>query len=145
MADSKSHLRMEFSSGGVVRDQGNVLMVKVENLEGKVAWTFPKGHIEPGEKAPEAALREVWEETGYRCEIEEPFDKVEYFFKRDGQLVKKSVVWFLMKPIEKSGTHDTEEIIETRWVSLEEAAILVSYKSDKQILEKLQKGNERGT
>jgi 8-oxo-dGTP pyrophosphatase MutT (NUDIX family) len=135
VAESKT--RFEFSAGGVVREGSNLLMVKVENLEGKVAWTFPKGHIEKGEKAPEAALREVQEETGYLCEIVEPFDKVEYFFKREGSLIKKTVTWFLMKPLKKTGTHDVEEILETRWVPLEEAQKLASYKSDKQILSKL--------
>src|SRR5262245_46288324 len=101
--DSKA--RFEFSAGGVVQDGDKLLLVKVENLEGKLAWTFPKGHIEKDEKAPDAALREVEEETGYRCEILKPFDKVQYWFKRDGQLVKKTVTWYLMKPLEKTGTH----------------------------------------
>lgn len=30
-------------------------------------WVLPKGHIEPGEEAPEAAVREVLEEAGARC------------------------------------------------------------------------------
>jgi len=128
----------EFSSGGIVQDKDNLLMVKVENLEGEQKWTFPKGHIEKGEKAPEAALREVLEETGYQCEIVAPFEKVEYFFKRGEQLIKKSVTWFLMRPIEKTGTHDTEEIMETRWVTFAEAQKLAQYKSDKQLLSKLQ-------
>src|SRR5882762_2462594 len=130
MAEPKA--RFEYSSGGVVRDGEALLMVKVENLEGQLAWTFPKGHIEKGEKAPDAALREVEEETGYLCEILKPFDKVQYWFKRDGQLVKKTVTWFLMKPVKKTGTHDPEEIKETRWVSMDEAAKLATYKSDKQ-------------
>jgi 8-oxo-dGTP pyrophosphatase MutT (NUDIX family) len=81
----------------------------------------------------------VEEETGYRCAILKPFDKVEYFFKRDAQLVKKTVTWFLMKPLEKTGTHDAEEILETRWVTLDEASKLAKYKSDKQLLTKLSK------
>ncbi len=100
-------------------------------------WTFPKGHLEPGEKAPEAALREVEEETGYRCEIIKPFERVEYFFQRDGVLIKKSVVWFLMKPLEKTGTHDPKEILETEWVSLAEAKKRAKYKSDITLLAKL--------
>ena len=137
MPDAK--VRLEFSAGGVVQDGENLLMVKVENLEGKRVWTFPKGHIEKGEKAPEAALREVEEETGYRCEILKPFDKVQYWFKREGQLINKTVTWFLMKPLEKTGTHDAEEVLETRWVSMDEAIKLAKYKSDKQILGKLSK------
>jgi 8-oxo-dGTP pyrophosphatase MutT (NUDIX family) len=136
---SESKVRHEFSSGGVVQEGEQLLMVKVENMEGKLAWTFPKGHIEKGEKAAEAALREVEEETGYRCEIIKPFDKVQYWFKKDGQLIKKNVTWFLMKPMEKTGVHDPDEILETRWVSIEEAGTLATYKSDKQLLQKLSK------
>jgi len=135
----ESKVRYEFSSGGVVRDGDKLLMVRVKNLEGKLAWTFPKGHIEKGEKALEAALREVEEETGYLCEIVKPFDKVQYWFKREGRLIKKTVAWYLMKPLAKTGTHDADEILETRWVAMDEAANLATYKSDKQILGKLKK------
>jgi 8-oxo-dGTP pyrophosphatase MutT (NUDIX family) len=129
--------RFEFSAGGVVQDGPNLLMVQVKNLEGDVRWTFPKGHIEKGEKAPEAALREVEEETGYRCEIVKPFERVQYYFRRDDQVTKKTVTWFLMKPLAKTGTHDPEEILETEWVSMEEARKRVLYKSDKKLLDKL--------
>src|SRR5690242_17604462 len=86
--------RFEFSAGGICRDGANLLMVLVENLEGQQIWTFPKGHIEKGEKAAEAAVREVEEETGYQCEIVQPFERVSYWFKRNGQLTKKAVAWF---------------------------------------------------
>src|SRR5262249_35105207 len=129
--------RFEFSAGGIVQDGDNLLMVKVENLEGKQLWTFPKGHIEKGEKAAEAALREVQEKTGYQCRIVEPFERVQYYFRRDDQLTKKTVTWFLMAPIEKTGTHDAEEILETAWVPFEEARRRAQYKSDKKLLAKL--------
>jgi mutator protein MutT len=129
--------RFEFSAGGIVQDEGRILMVKVRNLEGKELWTFPKGHIEKGETAKEAAVREVEEETGYRCEILRPFDRVQYYFQRTGEITKKTVTWFLMKPIEKVGALDTEEILETEWVSMEEARNRSVYKSDKQLLARL--------
>jgi ADP-ribose pyrophosphatase YjhB (NUDIX family) len=131
--------QFEFSAGGVVQDGDRLLMVKVENLEGRQLWTFPKGHIEPGEKATDAALREVEEETGYRCQIVGPLDRVQYYFQRNGTLTKKTVTWFLMTPQEKTGTHDREEIMETEWVSLEEAGKRATYKSDKTLLAKLKK------
>src|SRR5882672_11199642 len=67
--------RFEFSAGGVARDGDRVLMIRVQTLEGKEIWTFPKGHLEPGETAEQAAVREVEEETGYRCEITAPLEK----------------------------------------------------------------------
>ena len=129
--------RFEFSAGGVVQDGQNLLMVKVQNLEGEQIWTFPKGHIEKGEKAPEAELREVQEETGYRCEIVKPFERVQYYFRRDDQVTKKTVTWFLMKALEKTGVHDPEEILGTEWVSMDEARKRAKYKSDKTLLAKL--------
>ena len=137
---SSNKTRFEYSAGGIVRDAGNLLLVKVQNLEGKIVWTFPKGHAEKGEKIEQTALREVEEETGYACEIEKPLERVQYWFKQEGQLIKKTVTWFLMKPLKKTGTHDPEEIMETKWMSLEEATSLCKYKSDKKLLAKLKTG-----
>src|SRR5438876_1148461 len=90
----------EFSAGGVVYDPAaqKLLLIQVKNLQDQVVWTFPKGHIEKGETEEQAALREVQEETGWSCAILQPFHKVQYWFKKKGQLIKKSVTWFLMKP-----------------------------------------------
>ena len=61
------------------------------------AWEFPKGSIEDGESEQEAALREVWEETGIQdVKVLPDFkDKVEYAYRRSGRLVEKTVVFFL--------------------------------------------------
>lgn len=136
---SSGQTRFEYSAGGIVQDGDNLLMVEVENLEGTRVWTFPKGHIEKGEKAEDAALREVWEETGYKCEILEPLERVQYWFKREEVLTKKTVTWFMMKALEKTGSHDPDEIVATRWVPMKEALSLARYKSDKKILAKLSK------
>jgi len=129
--------RFEFSAGGIARDGEQLLMIRVRTLDGKELWTFPKGHLEPGETAEQAAVREVQEETGYRCAIAAPLETVIYWFERNAILTKKTVTWFLMTPLEKTGTHDPEEILEAAWVSIEEAQKRVRYKSDKTILGKL--------
>jgi len=137
----KSGTKFEFSAGGIAIDGQKILMVKVENLEGSIVWTFPKGHIEPGEKVEEAALREVQEETGYRCEITKPFDRIQYYFRQNGMLIKKTVTWFLMKALEKTGVHDPDEIMETQWFSVDDAEKTVRYKSDKKIIATLKKND----
>ena len=52
-------LKTEVSAGGLVlkRDLLKILMVRVKNLKGEKVWTFPKGHLEKGETARQAALK----------------------------------------------------------------------------------------
>ncbi len=136
-----SQMTFEFSAGGLVFDAvlKKVLLVQVKNLQDHVVWTFPKGHIEKGETAEQAALREVREETGWSCLIQAPLHKVQYWFRRDGSLVKKTVTWFLMAPKERLGAHDPKEIMDLCWASGPEAQRLVSYRSDVELLNRFVK------
>lgn len=133
----------EVSAGGIVVGPAGVLMIKVKNLMSQVVWTFPKGHLEAGETADQAALREVLEETGWQCRLRGPFLDVHYSFKRDGRSIDKVVHWFRMDPEKRSGEWDPDEVLDCRWVSLMEAKSLVSYKSDHRLVEQLEKGVEK--
>ena len=93
----------EHSAGGVILEDGTVLLILVKNLKGDQVWTFPKGHLEPGETPEAAALREVSEETGWDCEITSPLYKAEYSFMRGEMLVDKEVHWFLVKRVGGDG------------------------------------------
>jgi len=127
----------EFSAGGLVVENSQVLLVRVRNLKKERVWTFPKGHVEGGETPREAALREVEEETGYRCRILKPMGIAQYRFCRQKELVNKKVRWFLMRALWKKSKHDTVEILGTRWVSLHRAAKMLRYPSDLKLLEQL--------
>jgi len=50
--------------GAVVVDQGKVLLVRRRFEPSAGYWSFPGGHVEPGETLEEAVLRELLEETG---------------------------------------------------------------------------------
>jgi 8-oxo-dGTP pyrophosphatase MutT (NUDIX family) len=134
------HVIRETSAGGVVLGTQGLLLVKVKNLQGTVLWTLPKGHLEAGETAEQAALREVKEETGWNCRALEPFFEARYSFRRDNRRVDKSVQWFRMDPLEKAGEPDPDEILDCRWYPLREARDLLTYKSDVDILNKLEAG-----
>ena len=54
------------AAGGVVVHQGRVLIVHRPRYDD---WTLPKGKLDRGESFEDAALREVWEETGVRCNL----------------------------------------------------------------------------
>ncbi|MBL8024567.1 MAG: NUDIX hydrolase [Elusimicrobia bacterium] len=138
--DTSRPLEREVSAGGVVMGPAGVLLIKVKNKQGHVVWTFPKGHLEKGETAETAALREVLEETGWRCRILGPLMDVEYPFTRKGKVVMKTVHWFRMEALDRTGEWDPEEVIDCRWSSLFEAKSLVTYGSDIKILERIGKG-----
>ena len=125
----------EFSCGGVILDGRKVLLVQVKNMKGKKIWTFPKGHMEPGETPRQAALREVLEETGYRAQIIRPVIRVKYAFTFQGNYIRKTVQWYLMTKLGRIGKPDASEILDVRWVSVAKAKEMVLYPSDMRLLE----------
>ena len=129
--------RREFSAGGVVTRDGKLLVVRVLNLKGERVWTFPKGHVEKGETPRRAAVREVLEETGYRCRVLGRLPTALYAFKWKGRLIRKRVLWFVMRAGARSGRPDAEEILGVRWLSPAQAAKTLRYPSDFKLLEAL--------
>jgi 8-oxo-dGTP diphosphatase len=99
-------------------------------------WTLPKGALVAGESNTDAALREVREETGYRCEVVRELPPVTYWFQRSGQRVRKTVRWFLMRPLEKVGDHD-HEVDEVDWALRDEALTRLRYDSDRRLVNSL--------
>jgi ADP-ribose pyrophosphatase YjhB (NUDIX family) len=132
-------MKREYSAGGVVGRDGKVLLVKVKNLKGEIRWTFPKGHLEKGETWRGAALREVEEETGWRCRTKGLLSNVSYWFERGRKPVFKQVRWYRMEPLEKTGKPDADEIIQAKWVDAGKAAKTLSYPSDLKIITKFLK------
>jgi 8-oxo-dGTP pyrophosphatase MutT (NUDIX family) len=129
----------EFSAGGVVARAGEILLVWARDLKGRSVITLPKGLVNRGETSEEAALRETREETGYRCNIVKELPKSEYFYRRGDKLVRKTVRWFLMEPVEKEGEHD-HEIDDVRWLPVKEAIDALSYDSDRKLVETVEAG-----
>jgi 8-oxo-dGTP diphosphatase len=96
-------------------------------------WSLPKGKLDEGEGWRDAALREVAEETGFRCEILEELTPSRY---RDRKGRPKEVRWWLMRPV--GGSFDAnDEVDELRWVPLERAAEVLDYDNDRELVEAL--------
>ena len=121
------------SAGGVVLRQQEVLLIRVSDARGRPIWSFPKGRLDAGETPAEAALREVLEETGWRCRIEAALSTSEYWFQREGRRFRKTVVWFKMMPIERAGVPDGE-VEDVQWVDREAAFSRLTYASDVTLL-----------
>ena len=121
------------SAGGIVLREQTVLIVGVKDGKGRTVWTFPKGRLNEGERSSDAALREVEEETGWRCRITGRLAESHYWFHRDGRRVKKTVQWFSMSPLSETGAPDGE-VDEIRWVRIPDALIQLNYASDRELL-----------
>ena len=137
MSPTRSQPIFEFSAGGLVVDEdGRVLLIRARDLRNQPVWTLPKGTLVRGETSEQAALREVCEETGYQCAVTRELEAVTYWFQRDGQRVKKTVRWYLMRPVAKVGEHD-HEVDEVAWALPAEAATRLRYDSDRRLVGRL--------
>ena len=137
----KNMVRDEISAGGVVvRPKGDGWEVLLIATHGGARWSLPKGHVEPGESAEEAAVREVREETGVTARVVEPLDTIEYWFRWKGAegslLIHKRVHFFLMEYVSGDPKDHGWEVDDARWFDLEEAVQMVAYKDEQELLRK---------
>lgn len=116
-------------AGGIVykikNDHAVFLLVRPKKQPDE--WVFPKGHIEPGERDVDAAVREVEEETGVAARVVAPVGTVE--FDTDREHVR--AVFFLMEFI-RLGT--AQERREMKWVPYAEALGMLTHESNRGLL-----------
>src|SRR5258707_7498045 len=126
----------ETSAGGVVfrrTDAGPLVLVIRDAYKN---WGFPKGHVEPGEDAAGAAVREVAEETGLSDLVPHGVIRdIDWFFRFRGKLIHKTCTFFLFESAsgDAQPQHD-EGITACRWLPLEEALKVVSYANARDVL-----------
>jgi 8-oxo-dGTP pyrophosphatase MutT (NUDIX family) len=96
-------------------------------------WSLPKGKLRPRESAVEAAVREVAEETGLRCELGAELPSTRYV-DRKGRV--KHVRYWAMQPV-GGAFHANGEVDVVRWVRIEVAAEVLSYRRDVRVVSAL--------
>ena len=129
-------MKREISAGAIVFiKEKEPIFLLLHYEEGH--WDFPKGHIEGKETDTETVKREVEEETGIKdIEILPNFkEKIQYYFKFKGELIRKEVVFYLAKTSTKKIKISFEHI-GFEWLPYEKAIEKLTYKNAKEILKK---------
>lgn len=101
--------------------------------------SLPKGKLDPGEAAPEAAVREILEETGYRVHLGPPVDTVEYLTDIGPKLVNYWSAEVNDDDFKRNKFLPNEEVSEIEWVSPKKAIRKLTYTRDKDVLRKFRR------
>lgn len=120
------------AAGGVVwrRSDAGVEVVVVHR-SGLDDWSLPKGSVEPGESAAEAALREVLEETGLHCQAGEELPATEW--QRDDGSMRRAR-WWLMTVVAVGSPRQGDSVNKIEWLHVDQALAIIGHGRDRSVL-----------
>jgi ADP-ribose pyrophosphatase YjhB (NUDIX family) len=102
---------------------------------GRLLWSLPKGHVEAGETAQDAAVREVEEETGIRGRVLAALGTIDYWFVADDRRIHKTVHHYLLEAAGGELSDTDLEVDEVAWVPLGELAARLAYAGERRLAE----------
>ena len=108
-----------------MRRNGGVMLVHRPKYDD---WSFPKGKLHEGESFEAAALREVEEESGWRCDLGHELEPTRY---TDQKGRDKIVRWWEMIAQRRGPWQPNDEVDDVAWVPLVEVDSFLTYDSDR--------------
>ncbi len=129
----------EVSAGGLVVNRSGepptAALIGRHDRRGRLVWSLPKGHIEPGETLEDAAVREVEEETGIRGRLLAPLGTIDFWFVAEGRRVHKTVHHYLLEAAGGVLSDDDAEVVAVDWVPLSEITERLAYADERRLVD----------
>jgi len=124
-----SHREPTHAGGVVYRKTADSVefLITTARLQSDI-WVLPKGHIEPGETPPLAAVREVEEEAGIVAKVERELELIELPSHKE----RIAIQYFLMRFVREG---DSREARRCEWLLLEKATEQLTFPEAKGVLE----------
>ena len=128
-----------FAAGALCwREVDGQLLIAIIHRKRYGDWSWPKGKVDPGESLPQAAVREIREETGYKVKLGVHLGTQNYMLQNGAA---KEVHYWAAKVTDKAFAECTfkpdEEVEKVEWKTPEEISQLLSCEQDKEFLVKL--------
>ncbi|HEV8246170.1 MAG TPA: NUDIX domain-containing protein [Polyangiaceae bacterium] len=125
-----SAVQYEAAGGVLVHAEAVLVLERTTRSEIRL----PKGHIEPGESAEAAAIREVREESGYAGKVVADLGVQLVEFKLHGRQRSRSERYFLMELAddESRTPAEAEAQFQPRWLGWDEAIAALTFEPEKE-------------
>lgn len=138
-SDESRNDTTQYSAGGVAfRSNNGEIEIALILTNNERRWQLPKGHLDPGETAEQAALREVAEEAGIKCELLDPILEISYRFTHHGKKgpirILKYVNFYLMKYVSGDVDDHDDEVAEALWMPIDEALETLYHDDEKKVV-----------
>lgn len=129
----------EGGAGGVIFNRdGKVLVLRRANGP----WVFPKGHIDPGETALQAALREVEEESGVKATCPDPQRTYSTSYV-NAYGVPREITWFVLHTDDSEFRMSEALFPEGEFVTPQEALERLEFEPDRELFRAVMRDQER--
>lgn len=119
--------------GSVDLDRIYVALIGRLDRRGRLLWSMPKGHVEPGEDRASTAAREVWEETGVRGRVLAELGVIDYWFVSDGTRIHKTVHHHLLEYLDGDLNDEDPEVTEVAWIPVSHLLERLAYADERKL------------
>ena len=113
-------MKTEKSCGCIIIKDDRVLLIGAKDDDGRLFWSFPKGHQEKDETDVETAIRETKEETGLDIRIIDTNPIKTGHFIHSGTTYK-NILLFIAEPLTKEFKPQEDEVEQIKWTQIAEA------------------------